>query len=74
MARTVKVCVTVLTARAATTSTEAVCANRASAGLSAGTGCVNPANSACTVNARVSVRTSTRSGEWAYKLKQRRHG
>ena len=62
--RTVKVCVTVRTVRAATTSTEAACASRASAGHTAGTGCVRPVNTACTVSAPVSARTNTHSGEW----------
>lgn len=63
MVRTVKVCVTVRTVRAATTSTEAACASRASAGHTAGTGCVRPVNTACTVSAPVSARTNTHSGE-----------
>lgn len=61
--RTVKVCVTVRTVHAATTSTEAACASRASAGHTAGTGCVRPVNTACTVSAPVSARTNTHSGK-----------
>lgn len=65
MVRTVKVCATVQTVHAATTSMEAACASRASVVHTAGTGCVHPANTACTVNARVSARTNTHSGERA---------
>ncbi len=65
MVRTVKVCATVPTAHAATTSMEAAYASRASVAHTAGTGCVHLANTACTANARVSARTSTRSGERA---------
>ena len=61
--RTVKVCVTVLTGHAATTSTEAACASRASAVHTAGTGCVHPGNTACTVSAPACARTNTHSGE-----------
>lgn len=59
--RTVKVCVTVLTAHAATTSMEAAYASRASVVPTAGTGCVHPANTACTVNGSVSARTNRHS-------------
>lgn len=59
--RTVKACATVLTVRAATTSMEPVCASRASAVRTAGTGCAQTAYMACTVSARVSVRTNTHS-------------
>lgn len=65
MVRTAKVCATVQTVHAATTSTEAAYASRASVVHTAGTGCVDMANTACTVNAPVSARTSTHSGEWA---------
>lgn len=61
MVRIVKACATVLTALAATTSTEAACVNQASAGHTAGIACVHPENTACTVNAHVSVRTNTHS-------------
>lgn len=61
MVRTVKVCVTVLMVRAATTLMEAAYASQASAVHTAGRGCVNPANTACTVNARVSAKTNTHS-------------
>lgn len=54
-------CVTVLMAPAATTSMEAVCVSRGFMGHTAGTGCVRPENTACTVNARVSVRINTLS-------------
>lgn len=59
--RTVKACATVLTVRAATTSMEPVCASPASAVHTAGTGCAQTAFMACTVSARVSVRTNTHS-------------
>lgn len=59
--RTVKVCVTVLTALAATTLMEAAYVSRASAVHSAETGCVLTANTACTVSAHVSVKTNTHS-------------
>lgn len=62
--RIVKVCVTVLTVHAATTLMEAVFVSRASVVHTAGTGCANLANMACTVNAHVSVKTNTHSGEW----------
>lgn len=65
MVRTVKACVTVPTVRAATTSMGAAYASRASAAHTAGTGCVRPANTACTASAPVSARTNTHSGEWA---------
>lgn len=61
MVRTVKACVTVLTAHAATTSMVAACVSRDSAVHSAETGCVHPENTACTVNAPVSARTNTHS-------------
>lgn len=61
--RTVKACATVLTVRVATTSMEPVCASRASAVRTAGTGCAQTAYMACTVSARVSVRTNTHSGK-----------
>lgn len=61
MVRTVKVCVTVLTAHAATTSMEAASASRASVVHTAGTGCVHLANTACTVSACVFARTNTHS-------------
>lgn len=59
MVRTVKVCVTVRMALAATTLTEAAFVNQASAVHTAGTGCVLMENMACTVNAHASVRTNT---------------
>lgn len=64
--RTVKACATVLTARAATTSMEPVCASRASAVRTAGTGCAQTAYMACTVSACVSARTNTHSGKSSF--------
>lgn len=63
MVRIVKVCVTAPMAHAATTLMEAVFVSRASVGHTAGTGCVNLANMAYTVNAHVSAKTNTHSGE-----------
>lgn len=59
--RTVRVCVTVLTGRAATTSMEPACVSRASAVHTAGTGCAHPEHTACTVSARASARRNTLS-------------
>lgn len=60
--RTVQVCVIVPTEHAASTSTAAACASRASAGRAAGTACAIPGATACTASSGVSARTNTRSG------------